>query len=339
VVTLAKVARLARLATVAALAGLALSPLACGGTLDAGHDVPEGLLPVDRRNPIILDNDGWSDNWMGEYAALLANNGGPPLAAIIVNKSAYWTDGVANTSGWKRLVAAARTSGLKNIPDVITSSGSPLVRPTDGNVDSTVPNDAMGARQIVELSRQLSVPRRPLVVVCGGALTNVADAYLIDHSVVDRVVVVAALGSYAMANGVMASPNGELDPWADWIVTQRFTYVQVSSFYNQINDVTDAQIPDLPSRPLGAWIADKVKNIFNVSTASDQVAVLAVGLPSFVAAVQRATPDTSGDFDPKQGPPLKPDPNGNAWVVTHIAAPLAAAQLWQMLLNPQTYGP
>jgi hypothetical protein len=332
-------ARVAGWARVAGLAGLALSTPACGGTLDAGYDLPKGKLPVDERNPVVIDNDGWSDNWMGEYAALLANNGGPALKGIIVNKSTYWTDHALNTSGWKRMVAAARTSGLKNIPEITGSAGTPLERPADGNIDSTVPNDAAGARQIVELSRQFSLPHRPLVVICGSGLTNVADAYLIDHSVADRVVVVASLGGYAMSSGHMAGPNGELDPWADWIVTQRFTYVQVSAFYNQLNDVTTAQIPDLPPKPLGAWMADKVDDILAVPSASDQVAVLAVGHPEFVAAVQRASPDTSGAFDTSQGPPLKPDPAGKTWIVTKIAAPLAPSKLWQMLLEPRTYDP
>lgn len=337
-VTLARVSGSLRLVALAATAALAPTPLACGGgTLDAGHDLPHGLLPVDERNPVLIDNDGWSDNWMGEYAALLANNGGPALTGIIVNKTAYWVDGAANTSGWKRMVAAARTSGLKGIPDVTLSAGGPLDRPADGNIDSTVPNDASGARLIVELSHKFAVPKRPLVVVCGSGLTNVADAYLIDHSVVDRVVVVAALGTVMMGNGRMAGPNGELDAWADWIVTQRFTYVQVSSYYNQQNDVTAAQIPDLPQRPLGAWMADKVDGIFMNPAAADQVAVLAVGRPNFVTAVQRMSPDTSGAFDSSLGPPLKPDPNGNSWVVTQIAAPLASSQLWQMLLNPRTF--
>ena len=59
----------------------------CTQTLDAGSNRPHGRLPVDERNPIVLVNDGAHDNWQGEYAVLLANGGGPPLAGIIVNAS------------------------------------------------------------------------------------------------------------------------------------------------------------------------------------------------------------------------------------------------------------
>ena len=40
----------------------------------------------------------------------------------------------------------------------------------------------------------MSLPWRPLVVVTGSRLTDVADAYLMDPTVADRVVVVSALG-------------------------------------------------------------------------------------------------------------------------------------------------
>jgi hypothetical protein len=310
----------------------------CGGTLDAGRDVPHGLLPVDERNPVIIDNDLATDNWIGVYAFLLAQGGGPPLAGIIINASKYWGDVKANATGWMELVTAARSSGLRNIPDVTPSVGTPLTHPADGVIESTVPNRSAGGQLIVSLSQRLSLPWRPLVVLAGTQLTNLADAFLIDHSVVDRVVVVASLGSYAVPDAAMSAPNGELDPWADWIVAQRFRYVQVSAFYDQTGDVTTAEIANLPQNALGDWMAAKQPNLFTIPTAADQVTALAVGLPAFAVAVQRASPDTSAAFDPTQGPPLMPDAGGDTWVVTQSAAPLAKSRLWQMLLDPRTYG-
>jgi hypothetical protein len=313
---------------------LALMAASCSGTLDAGKDIPHGKLPVDERNPVIIYNDSSLDNWMGEYAFLLANSGGPPVAGIISTGSGYWRDVNANVSGWSDLLSAARSSGLKNIPEMITTStAKPLMRPMDGQVDDTVPNNSAGASLIVNLSRQLSLPWRPVVVLADTQMTDVADAYLIDHSVAERVVVVAALGSFAAPNGVMSRPNGELDPWADWIVAQRFQYVQVGAFYDQTVDVTTARLPDLPSNPLGAEMAMKQPNIFTIITAADQVSILAVALPKFASAVQRAVPDTTAPFDSTQGPPLIPAADGNVWIVSQIAAPLAGATLWQMLIN------
>ena len=94
---------------------LAMSAAACGGTLDAGSD-SHGPLPVDGRNPVILTNDNFQDNWQGEYAILLANAGELTLVAIIVNSSPPSPDIDANLLGWKQMVKAARDSRLQNIP-------------------------------------------------------------------------------------------------------------------------------------------------------------------------------------------------------------------------------
>jgi hypothetical protein len=323
--------------------GIALgmcASLACGGTLDAGHDEPHGLLPVDERNPVILVNDGWSDNWFGEYAMLLANAGGPKLASIIVAASNYWPDLNANATGWMQLVSAARASGLEDIPDVTVSAGAPLTRPGDGAIDSTVPNRSAGAQRIVDLSRELNLPARKLAVLVGTQLTDVADAYLIDPTIVERVVVVAALGMLKAPNAVMTGPNGDLDPWADWIVAHRFEYVQVSAYYDQTADVTSADLANLPQNALGRFIADKQPKIRNLTFAADQVALLAAGLPHFVTAIARAAPDPSAVFGSPagQGSPLVPDDNGKAYFVTQIAAPLAPSRFWDMLLNPGAPG-
>jgi hypothetical protein len=321
----------------ASIVGAALAAAGCGGTLDAGRDMPHGLLPVDERNPVILDNDQFRDNWFGEYAALLANNGGPRIAGIIASASPYWTNANANATGWGKLVAAARASGLQNLPDVTVSDGLPLVRPADGRIESTASNNAAGARLIIDLSRQLSTPWRPLVVISAVPLTNLADAYLIDPTVVDRVVVVAALGELGNPNATMNGPNGDLDAWAGWIVAQKYRYIQVCAYYDQTGDVMEADLTRLPRNPLGDWMRDKQPDLYRIPQASDQIAILSVALTKFVTAVQRAAPDTSVPYDEMQGPPLRPDEDGNAWVVTKIDAPLAATRLWEML--PRTSGP
>jgi hypothetical protein len=318
--------------------GLALVAIGCGGTLDAGRDVPHGLLPVDERNPIILDQDDWSGDWLGEYAVLLANSGGPPLAGIIINTTPFWPDLNANASGWTNLVTAAKDSGLKNIPDVTASAGGPLTRPADGKIESTVATDSAGAELMVKVSRRLSTPTRPVVIVTTTSFTDLANAYFLDSTIVDRVVVVAAAGSYQAPNGILNKPNGDMDPWADWIVTQKYRFVHVGSWYDQTGDVSQTLISSLPQNAFSTWIANKQSKIIDITTASDQVALLSFAVPKFTTAVQRAAPDTSSAFDSAQGPNIVPSTNGNAWLVTQIAAPLGAAALTQMLLDPSIFG-
>src|SRR3954471_9703618 len=180
----------------------------CTQTFDAGHNQQTGILPVDQRNPIILLNDGAYDNWSGEYAILLANGGGSPLGGIIVDETPDWPDIQTNVAGYRDLVIAAGASGMKNLPDPIASIGAPLVMPASGNIEETKANRSECALGIVSTSSTLGSPSRPVVIATGGALTDVADAYLVDHSVVDRVVVVSSLGSATSTGGGMGKPNG-----------------------------------------------------------------------------------------------------------------------------------
>jgi len=318
-----------------------LTTAACGGTLDAGRNVPHGPLPVDERNPVIIVNDGVNDNWMGEYALLLADHGGPSIASIVVGTTTYWPDLNANVTGWTDFLNAARASGFTGLPDLTVSVGPPLTAPDNRQIDSTVPNHSAGAQRIIDLSRELGLPHRPVAVLVGTQLTDLADAYLVDPTVVDRVVVVASLGSLDAPKVRMTGPNGELDPWADWIVAQRFKYVQVSAYYDQTQDVTAAELANLPQTPFGSWIAKKQPKISTFQNASDQVAVLATTLPQFAKVVQRVSADTSAGFGSPigQGPPLVPDDTGNAWAVTQIEAPLAASRFWSMLLEPHAQAP
>ncbi|HEY7376730.1 MAG TPA: hypothetical protein VIF57_31515 [Polyangia bacterium] len=289
---------------------------------------------------MIVSNDSATDNWTGEYAMLLANSGGPPLIGIIVNPSPYWPDLATNVSGWTQMIAAARASGMRGIPDATGSAGDPLVRPADGKIESTTPNRSDGAKLIIDLSARLSLPWRPVVVATGSRLTDLADAYLIDPTVAERVVVVSSLGG--ASNGVdgMGWPNGELDPWADWIVGQRFRYVQVNGYYDQTGDVKSNDAAKLPANPFGTWMAAKISSVLQIPMSSDQIGVLAAGVPTFVtaSAVSRAVVDPSAAFDSTTGPPLLAQGDGSIWVAPTCDGAMAAGRLWKALQDPHTFG-
>jgi hypothetical protein len=311
----------------------------CTETFDAGSSRPHGLLPVDERNPLVFVNDGAYDNWGTEYAVLLANGGGSQLAGIIIGTSGPWNILDANVTGARDLVAAARNSHLKNIPDPIASIGDALNRPASGNIDDTQANRSEGALFIVDASRRLALPYRPLVVATGGPLTDVADAYLIDHSVTERVVVVSSLGSLTSSGAAMGKPNGEMDAWADTIVTARFRYVQVSARYDQLTDVPSSRLSELPANDFGTWIANKQSGIWNIPEAADQVAVVAVGVSSFVTEVERVAPVGAVDGGASEGPSLVDQPSAPGWLVRQVAGSAATERFWSILLNPTTFAP
>jgi hypothetical protein len=255
------------------------------------------------------------------------------IVGVVVAGSEYWPDLEANLGGWRELITDARQSGLQGLPDPVASAGAQLVVPPDRLVESTRPNRSAGAELILRKSKELGLPGQPLVVLCGTQLTDLADAYLMDPSVAERVVVVAQLGSYSALKASMSSPNGDLDPWADWIVVQHFRYVQVAVAYDQSGDVTADDLTNLPKSPLTTWMATKQASLSKVPKSSDQGPVLAVAEPSFITTVLRSVVDTSAGFNSPagQGPPLAASAGGSNWLVTEIDATVPRARLWQML--------
>jgi hypothetical protein len=310
---------------------LAMAAAGCSETYDAGSNSPHGLLPVDERNPIVLVNDSESENWQGEYAILLANGGGPRLVAIIVGTNPNSPRVEDNIAEWRELVQAARDSNLRNIPDPKGSNGDQLTRPPSGEIDETQPNHSEGANCIIEAANEFSLPYRPLVVVTGGRLTDVADAYLLDPTITKRVVVVSALGSLTSTGGAMGVPNGEMDPWADTIVTARFRYVQVSTYYDQLTDVPAAQVSNLPANAFGKWIAAKQPNIWKDPLAADQVGVAAVGIRNFAVEVERVSPVGPTAAGATVGPALKENPGALGWLVRQSNSATATARFWELL--------
>jgi hypothetical protein len=136
----------------------------------------------------------------------------------------------------------------------------------------------------------------------------------------------------------MAAPNGEMDPWADAIVTARFRFVQVSAFYDQLTDVPDARLSDLPHNAFGDWIAAKQPKIWDLAAAADQVAVVAVGVPTFATTVERVSPTGLVGAGATAGPDLTADPTGGTRLVTQNASADGTARFWKALLDPSTFG-
>lgn len=308
-----------------------LSLGACGGQLDAGFDEPHGLLPVDERSPLAVINDGGLDNWQAEYAALLAGTGGVQWIALVVNANPQYPSIETNIGNFRKLVNAGRESGLHGLPDPVASISSPLVQPASGRVEDTVPNRSEGARLLVQLAQERGTAAHPLAIATGGALTDVADAYLLDPALAERVVVVASLGMSTDTGARLATPNGERDPWANTIVATRLRYVQVNGYYDQLLDVPDDRVSELPSNAFGKWMTDKRSSLLSTPVASDQLSVLASALPWFASTVAKVRVDS------EDSTVLVDDPSGPDWHVPKCDTDRAREELWRMLLDPKTF--
>ena len=115
--------------------------------------------------------------------------------------------------------------------------------------------------------------------------------------------------------------------------------MQVSAFYDQTTDVPASRIPDLPSNAFGDWIAAKQPNIFNLDQAADQVGVVAVGIPSFVTAVQKVSAAGLIGAGATAGPDLVADAAGPLLLVTQSQGADATGRFWNLLTDPATYRP
>ena len=135
----------------------------------------------------------------------------------------------------------------------------------------------------------------------------------------------------------MAVPNGEMDPWADVIVATRFRYVQVSAFYDELADVPDSRLSELPANALGDWMRTKQPQILQNPVATDQVSFLAASLPGFVVGVQSVSVALPLTASSSAGPDLSLDASGTDLLVTDSAGALASARFWELLLAPSTF--
>lgn len=306
--------------------------LACSGELDAGYDRSRGALPVDERSPLVVVNDGALDNWQVEYAALLAASQRATLLAIVVNVNAEYPSLETNVGNFRQLVAAARQSGMRFLPDPTASIAPALARPDGGRIEDTLPNRSEGARLLVQAARERGTLAHPLAIVTGGALTDVADAYLIDPSIAERSVVVASLGQPEGEDARTIEPNGTRDPWATFIVTRRMQYVQVNGYYDQLLDLPESRVEELPANAFGAWMAEKRSSLLDVVIACDQVSVLAAARPWFASTVGKLRADTD------DATLLVADPAGPIWHVASAETDRARDELWTMLKDPATFG-
>ncbi len=306
--------------------------LGCGAKLDAGEDAPHGSLPVDERSAIVMVNDGPRDNWQGEYAIVLAARRQVRLVGLVVNSSGNYPSLESNVSGFRRMVQAARDSGMRHVPEPTASVAPTLVRPTNGVIEDTLPNRSEGARLILDAAARYGTSVHPLVIATGGALTDAADAYLIDPTLPERAVVVSSLGTTTADGALAGEPNGGIDNWATIIVTRRMRFVQVNGYYPQLLDVPASRAAELPDNPFGAWMAGKLAEILELVVACDQVSIEAAALPWFASGVTRMRAEPGEDV-----PLLTPDPTGQIWHVAKADSNHARDEFWLALKDPSTF--
>jgi hypothetical protein len=109
-------------------------------------------------------------------------------------------------------------------------------------------------------------------------------------------------------------------------------YAQINGFYDQLLDLPEERVAELPQNSFGAWMAQKRPEILDLISACDQVSVLAAALPWFAVSVTRMSAQPSEDI-----PLLRPDVEGQIWHVSQSDSARARSELWGALQDPATY--
>jgi hypothetical protein len=225
--------------------------------------VEKTALPYGNRQGcvrVVYDNDQTRDVYTDEILMAMASTGGIQLTGMIttrtINDIGYdkYDELVAER---RQMVDLARKSGMRHLPDPVKGPRVSLQSPASEKIEDTETIGSDGSWLIVREAHKASF-NDPLIVICGGQLTAVADAYLLDPSIEDKVVVAALLGSDKDMGGF----NGKQDPWAAYIVLQRLIYVQFPQSQAIPKVPKDWLRNTLPDTPLRQWMLAKIHPLF-----------------------------------------------------------------------------
>jgi len=215
------------------------------------HTVTDGavrLQGVGPDNALIYDNDWWFDVFDNNYLWAQASLGKARLRGTIVSRDMWdWEKGYLYpmqkcVEDAEKALKLARDSGLRNLPPLTLGSARVLARPDSGRIEDTVPDPTEGSRLIAAEARKAS-PAKPLLVICGGPLTTVANALLTDPGIASNLVVFnLTVSSYGY--------NGK-DGWAAYIVARRTRYVDWGGgqFWDKNSVFTAKDFEALPQNP------------------------------------------------------------------------------------------
>jgi hypothetical protein len=310
----------------------------------------QGLLPFDRTNPVMYDND-FTNDYVDWYLMALASAGEISYRGISTTSSiaphnryvdaARFDWEVANRTN---IVLAGRNSGFRNVPNPVRGPRGHLLKPSSGRIEDTKSLNSVGTQAILAQARAASAAK-PLVVCMGGQLTAAADAYLLDNSIADKMVVV----SVDSPSG-FTYYNGWCDGWAAYIALVKLRLVNFPVNYATFPKMSKQWIQDnLPNSQAKTWMLSLKLDSANGSDGDvDGLTVVAIRRPDFVQAIKRVS--FSGwqvaysdgpnglRIDGHEVPMFKDDPIGRAIVVTQASGTIATQEYQRAFKNPASWG-
>ena len=295
----------------------------------------------ERLQRVLYDNDEVVDVYTDDYLMALATAEEIRLTGLTTSSSTTpYNRWVASTDYERMLsdrlnsVSLARGIGWSHIPDPTRGPDRHLEKPSSERIEDTIPISSAGSWLVVNQAQKAS-PGNPLVLVMGGPLTLAADAYLLDPSIADRVVVMWLGGRVDDMNDY----NGWADPWAAYIVLQRLRLVQFPV------GVAPPFVPkrrlasELPESPLREWMFEKQLHSPTVDLPgdydSDGPPAIALMRRDYVVETKRVSfshwERLGDDVEPHDVPVFEDDPQGKAIVVTKVKAAVATEEWWRAI--------
>jgi hypothetical protein len=211
-----------------------------------------------------------------------------------------------------------------------------LEKPASGRIEDTRPIGAPGSLLIVREARK-ATSQHPLVVAAGGPINAAADAFLLDPSIADKVVVACVGNGQANYDGYASW----CDPWAGWIVFQKLRVVYFPQVPAAHPVIAPEKFAELPESEFKRWLTMfRTDPAGAPKTDGDAPPALAVVRSDYVLRSKRVSVagTTPSGTPPREAPLFKDDPTGNVWVVLEVSGAVATEEWWRALKNPAAWG-
>jgi hypothetical protein len=320
--------------------------------------------PYDRSLPMIYDNDGTIESGFTDPFVLAMSSAGVINLRGIVATCSYAEETrippfspVPDDKNFciierKELFEKARRSGFKNIPPLYAGPTLSFQsrKPGSGRIEDTAPFNSPGGRFIRDQAR-LATATRPLVIFMGGQCTAVVDAYLLDPTIADKMVLAWVTG-HKRSDGQMDSNeyNAGVDPWGTYIAHARLRVVA----YCFPNDGTDAyaltpksRLPELPDTELRTTMMEnrwpRGNGTFSEPSVDwDAMPAFWLFRPEYIVRTKRVS---FSHWYPSPWTPVvqlpfyREDPAGRTLVVWDGSRTVATDEWWRRMKDPAAWGP
>ncbi|MBD3377521.1 hypothetical protein GF406_21005 [candidate division KSB1 bacterium] len=294
---------------------------------------PRAHLPFQAISAVVADNDDHRDVYTDEYLMLCSHLGEFRLLGLVTSYAANAREYDMFVQGRQDMVDMARKCGLQNVPAALAGAGVRLQRPESNRIEDTRALALPASHWLVEQARHAFVDT-PLVVVTGGPLTTVADAYLIDPSIAEKIVVSGVFGVREI------DYNAGLDAWAWTIVLSKFRVLGIPIGPPKARGKVYMKPPYVPKSRLQKefkngcdffqWMIDKHHPSNTLPDEHDYDGQAAIPLlqPQYITDVARFRVEA---IDDKGRPRLIPDPKGSVYEALDANQDLATAEFWRVM--------